>query len=50
MTLRARVEAFNVLNHPNFNGPVANISASNFGQITTASDPRIIQASIKLVF
>jgi hypothetical protein len=50
MTLRARVEAFNVLNHPNFNGPVANISASNFGQITTASDPRIMQASIKLVF
>jgi len=50
MTLRARVEAFNALNHPNFNGPVSNISASNFGQITTASDPRIMQASMKLVF
>jgi hypothetical protein len=50
MTLRVRVEAFNALNHPNFNGPVANISASNFGQITTASDPRIMQASVKLVF
>ena len=31
-------------------GPVGNISASNFGQITTASDPRIMQASMKLVF
>ena len=50
LTLSARVEAFNALNHPNFQSPVANISASNFGQITTASDPRILQASMKLVF
>jgi len=50
VTLGARAEAFNLLNHPNFNGPVANISSSNFGQITTASDPRILQVSMKLIF
>ena len=50
LTLHARVEAFNLLNHPNFMSPVANISSSNFGQITTANDPRIMQASMKLIF
>jgi hypothetical protein len=50
LTLGARVEAFNLLNHPNFGGPNANISSSIFGQITGASDPRIMQASMKLIF
>jgi hypothetical protein len=50
LTVHARAEAFNLLNHPNFNLPVTNFSSSNFGQITTASDPRIMQASMKLVF
>jgi hypothetical protein len=38
------------LNHPNFGLPNGNISSSNFGQITTANDPRILQAAVKLVF
>ena len=50
LSLQARVEGFNVLNHPNFGLPVGNISSANFGQITSASDPRIMQASMKLTF
>lgn len=60
LSLDARVEAFNVLNHPNFGGPTpstgvglgpnASISSSQFGQITTASDPRILQGAIKITF
>lgn len=49
-TLHVRTEAFNLFNHPNFSQPSANISSATFGQITSASDPRILQASIKLTF
>jgi len=50
LSLQARVEGFNALNHPNFGLPVGNISSANFGQITSAFDPRIMQASMKLTF
>ncbi len=50
LALQARAEAFNVFNHPNFNGPNANISSATFGRILSARDPRILQASMKLVF
>jgi len=50
LTLQARGEAFNVLNHPNFGLLNGNISSSTFGQITSAFDPRILQASMKLIF
>jgi len=56
----ARVEAFDVTNHPNFGGPTPstgvslvpnlNKSSSNFGRITTAGDPRILQGALKFTF
>jgi hypothetical protein len=33
--LEARFEAFNALNHANFDNPGASISSSTFGRITT---------------
>jgi hypothetical protein len=50
VSLAVRGEAFNALNHPNFGLPNANVSSSAFGQITGALDPRILQASMKLIF
>ena len=56
----ARVEAFDVTNHPNFGGPTPSTgvalgpnvtqSSSTFGQITTAGDPRILQGALKFIF
>jgi hypothetical protein len=40
----------NALNHANFNNPNVNQSASGFGQITSAADPRIGQLTLKLLF
>jgi hypothetical protein len=35
-----RVDAINVLNHPNFGNPVVNINSNSFGRITTAGGSR----------
>ena len=62
--LEVRAEAFNVINHTNFIAPATGTgipgistgglslsrSSSNFGQITTAGDPRILQFAMKLYF
>ncbi len=51
--LELRGEAFNVVNHGQFFGPAAvqgNISAGNFGQIQTASPPRLMQLSARIAF
>lgn len=46
-----RLEAFNVLNHPNFSNPSAGLTSSTFGQISSQSNAaRVFQGSIKLVF
>ncbi|HEX3569276.1 MAG TPA: carboxypeptidase-like regulatory domain-containing protein [Acidobacteriaceae bacterium] len=56
LALDLRLEAFNVLNHPNFKNPSAsnpgNPGSPNvtFGQITSANDPRIFQAAAKITF
>jgi hypothetical protein len=52
-SLLFRVEAFNVFNHTQFNGPSAvdgNIGSSTFGEVIAAAPPRILQCALKLSF
>jgi hypothetical protein len=48
--LQFRAEAFNVLNHTNFDGIRTSRSLSNFGQVFSARDNRIMQLGLKLNF
>jgi len=48
--VEARAEAFNVINHANFSAPNTSLSSANFGRITSAGDPRILQFALKLHF
>ena len=59
LTLQARGEAFNIINHTNLGfgtsgagtvGASMNITSSTFGQLTAAADPRILQFALKLMF
>ena len=45
-----RAEFFNVFNNVNFGNPGSTFGNPGFGKITSASDPRILQLSLKLVF
>jgi hypothetical protein len=52
-SLLFRVEAFNVFNHAQFNGPSAvdgNIGSTTFGNVVSAAPPRILQAAVKILF
>ena len=51
--VEARVEAFNAFNWFNpglVNAPVTNYNNTQFGQITSADDPRIMQFALKYSF
>ena len=48
-----RVEAFNVLNHTQFNGPQTvdgDIGSTTFGQVISAASARILQGALKFSF
>jgi hypothetical protein len=45
-----RAEFFNVFTNLNFNLPTSNLSSAQFGRITSALDPRILQFGLKPLF
>jgi hypothetical protein len=52
-SLLFRVEAFNVFNHAQFNGPGSvdgNIGSTTFGNAISAASPRILQGALKFNF
>jgi hypothetical protein len=48
--LELRGEVFNLLNTANFGPPAAALGAANFGTITSALDPRVVQLAVKFLF
>ncbi len=50
MDLELRGDAFNILNHTEFQNPDTIITDQTFGQISTTYDPRILQLALHLRF
>jgi hypothetical protein len=48
--LELRVESFNTWNHTEFDQVSNGLGSSNFGQVTSAFDPRVFQLGLKLYF
>jgi hypothetical protein len=48
--IELRAEVFNLLNTPPLGAPAAVLGAANFGTITTAGDPRVVQLALKFIF
>ena len=48
--LEFRVESFNTWNHTEFDQVSNGLGSSNFGQVTSAFDPRVFQLGLKLYF
>jgi Carboxypeptidase regulatory-like domain/TonB-dependent Receptor Plug Domain len=45
-----RVEAFNIWNHPNFDAVSTGLGSGNFGQVTRAMEPRILEFGLRFDF
>jgi hypothetical protein len=45
-----RAEAFNTFNRVNFANPVSTVTSGTYGEITSASSPRVFQFGLKLLF
>jgi hypothetical protein len=50
LAVQFRAEAFNAFNQVNFTQVTTNVSSSAFGRIRAASDPRVIQFGLKLLW
>jgi len=48
--LQVRFESFNVFNWAQYNNPITNVSAPNFGQITSVASTRTGQIGLRLTF
>jgi hypothetical protein len=48
--IQFRSEFFNIFNHTNFSGVSTSYGAGNFGQVTSALDPRIIEFALRYHF
>jgi len=48
--LELRAESFNVFNHTQWQNVSTSFTASNFGQVTSAFDPRVFQLGMKAYF
>jgi hypothetical protein len=50
VSLKFRMDAFNVMNHPSFNNPDVTLTDSNFGTVTGAGGSRALQLAATLSF
>jgi hypothetical protein len=50
LRLQFRGEFFNLLNRVNLGNPNVNLSSAQFGRITSAESPRVVQLALKLMF
>lgn len=50
VNFQLRAEAYNAFNHTNFNAVQATLGTSNYGQVTAAGSPRVLQFGAKFTF
>jgi hypothetical protein len=50
MKVQLRAEAFNILNHTNFQTIIVNVTSATYGNVTVVRDPRTIQLGAKFIF